>query len=124
MTNKVQSVYHFCRGVRLVSTNSYSVLFVSRGFAEKYIPKTILDKIPFASTCYQFENDYSILLFFCPFLLYDVVEAFHPGKSAEETVRYIKNYSRNVIANISERYPHFLAEYPLALQALYDFEKL
>ena len=52
-----QSVENLCRGVRLVFTARHGGLLVSKGFAEKHIPQSVLEKIPFRDNYYQFEED-------------------------------------------------------------------
>ena len=108
-----QSVSHLCRGVRSVSTASHGGLLVAKQYAEKYMPKEILEHTPFEYGSYQFEEDceMNIPLFFQPKLVVDLVNAFYPRKTPEEKFESLKNHFRYTYRGMQQWFPKYLEQY-------------
>lgn len=121
----VQSIFYFRRGVRLVSTASHGGLMISEVFAKKHIPEAILEETPFASSCYQFEEDcaLNIPLFFCPSLLIDMVNSFYPRCSREEKLEHLQKHIHYTIEGMNLYYLRLLGKYPSVLNAFHEFEE-
>ena len=117
-----QSVENLCRGVRLVFTARHGGLLVSKGFAEKHIPQSVLEKIPFRDNYYQFEEDCDLHLvfFFYPPLAEKAMLSLYPEKSKSERVAITQKYVRGTIKAMIRWFPHLLSEYPQSLTALHS----
>ena len=117
-----QSVENLCRGVRLVFTARHGGLLVSKGFAEKHIPQSVLEKIPFRDNYYQFEEDCDLHLvfFFYTMLAEKVMLSLYPNKCNSERVVITKKYVKSTIKAMLRWFPTLLSEYPQALTALHN----
>ena len=117
-----QSVENLCRGVRLVSTARHGGLLVSKGFAEKHIPQSVLEKIPFRDNYYQFEEDCNLHLvfFFYPPLAEKAMLSLYPEKPKNERVDITKKYVNGTIKAMNRWFPELLIEYPQLLTALHS----
>ena len=110
---EAQYVDHLCRGVRSVSTASHGGIMVSKGFAEKYIPKEILSHTPFQQSCYQFEEDceYSIPLLFKPSLIESMMKAFHPQSEGDDLLAKTKRSAVCVYSAFVRYFPKYAETY-------------
>ena len=106
-----QSVDHLCRGVRVVSTASHGGMLVSKGFAEKHIPKEVLEHTPFQSDCYQFEEDseISVPMFFVPELVVRLVEEFY--HSEEKRSEMMEGHFRFTYQDVLRYHPQYIERY-------------
>ena len=117
-----QSVENLCRGVRLVSTARHGGLLVSKDFAKKHIPQSVLDKIPIKNNYYQFEQDcdlHLVFFFYTP-LAEKAMFVLYPEKSSNERIAITKKYVSGTIKAMTEWFPDLLSEYPQSLTALHS----
>ena len=103
-----QHVLNLCRGVRSVSTASHGGILVSKGFAEKYLPKEILACTPFMHGCYQFEEDGEAYtpMFFQPNLIIKLTESF--GSKDKES---LKRHFKYTYQGIVHWHPEYMEKY-------------
>ena len=117
-----QSVENLCRGVRLVFTARHGGLLVSKGFAEKHIPQSVLEKIPFQNSYYQFEEDcdlHLVFFFYTP-LAEKAMLVLYPEKSNSEIVAITQKYVKGTIKAMTRWFPGLLSEYQQSLTALHS----
>lgn len=117
-----QSVENICRGVRLVSTARHGGLLVSKSFAKKHIPSSVLKKIPLKNSYYQFEQDCNINLvfFFYPQLAFQAMLVLYPEKSRGEVIEITKKYLKGTNKAMAKWFPDVLSEYPLKLTDVFS----
>lgn len=110
---EIQSVDHLCRGVRSVTTASHGGLMLSKGFAEKHIPKDVLANTPFEQNCYQFEEDcsYSVPLMFKPTLIENMMRAWNPQSEGDGLLAKVKRSAACVYSAFVRYYPEYANTY-------------
>lgn len=114
---EAQFVDHLCRGVRSVSTASHGGLLVSKGFAEKHIPKEVLANTPFEQNCYQFEEDcaYSIPMMFKPSLIENLMKAWNPSSDEDDLLAKVKRSAASIYSAFVRWYPEYASAYQSAI---------